>query len=255
MLSIHILISIKAFAMINPIKINNSADRQIVKSSLRPGLIALALALFSFAGFSQEWVPVYEEPKHRLVFENDHAFILNVFLPPGYESLYHEHKIDLLYVTIVGTRVWAQPYDGKRREVEVKTGDFRFSSDNHSLPQVHRVGNIGKTPFHVIGIGIKNDVSSDVEPLVGDISGMEMVIEKPHARVYRISLMPGEKTGIHQHNLPFTQVHVSAGKYYSSAGKTISAEAGEFLWQQGAKGHQYENAGNEAIEIIEMQWR
>jgi quercetin dioxygenase-like cupin family protein len=217
--------------------------------------IGLALSLSCVSVHAEKWVPVYEEPKHRLVFENDQAFILNVNLPPGYVSLYHEHKIDLLYVTIVGTRVWAQPLNGKRREVDVVTGDMRFSSDNHKLPQTHRVGNIGTTPFHVIGIGIKNDVSVDVEPLEGDTSGMEMTIEKQHARVYRISLKPGEKTGLHQHNLPFTQVHVSAGKYYSNAGKTISAEAGEFLWQDGGVSHQYENAGDKTISIVEMQWR
>ena len=241
--------------MITPDQNINLIKSQNFSSLMHIILIGLGLSLGCVSAYSEQWVPVYEEPKHRLVFENDQAFILNVYLPPDYVSLYHEHKIDLLYVTIVGTRVWAQPLNGKRREVDVVTGDMRFSSDNHKLPQIHRVGNIGSTPFHVIGIGIKNEVSPDVEPMEGDTSGMEMTMEKPHARVYRISLKPGEKTGLHQHNLPFTQVHVSAGKYYSSAGKTISAEAGEFLWQDGGKSHLFENAGDTTIEIIEMQWR
>jgi mannose-6-phosphate isomerase-like protein (cupin superfamily) len=241
--------------MTNPFKLNNLVDRRIAKSALGLSLTTLVLALFSVASFAEEWVPVYEEPKHRLVFENDQAFILNVNIPPGYTSLYHQHKIDLLYVHIVGSRVWAQPLGGNRREVDVKAGDLRFSSDNHSLPQIHRVGNLGSTPFHLIGVGIKSNVSKNIEPLEGDTSGMEMTMEKTHARVYRIVLEPGEKTGVHQHNLPFTQVHVSAAKYFSTSGKIISAEPGEFLWQESAKSHQFENAGSEAIEIVELQWR
>ena len=138
--------------------------------------IGISAAISSL--FAEDWVPVYKEPRHRLAFENDQAFILDVNLPPGYVSLYHEHKIDLLYVTIVGTKVWAEPLGGKRREADVKTGDLRFSSDNHSLPHVHRVGNIGKTPFHVIGIGIKAEKPSGVVAIEGDMDGMEMDMGK-----------------------------------------------------------------------------
>lgn len=81
------------------------------------GSIVLSLCCFTLQ--AEDWVPVYEEPRHKPVFENDHAMILNVFLPPGYVSLYHEHRLDLLYVTIVGTKVWAEPLGGERGE---KTG-------------------------------------------------------------------------------------------------------------------------------------
>jgi len=222
---------------------------------LRPLLIGLGLSLFCNTAYSEDWVPVHKEPKHRLVFENDQVMILNVNLPPGYESLYHKHQIDLLYVTIAGTKVWAQPLDGEKREVDVKTGDLRFSSDNHSLPHIHRVGNIGTSPFHVIGIGIKSDISSDAVPLEGDTKGMQLVDEKPHASVYRISLKPGEKSGLHQHNLPFTQVYLSAGKLGNDTDKPTLVEAGEYLWHDGGVSHSYENAGEETIEIIEMQSR
>lgn len=224
-------------------------------SWLRPVFTGLGLTLFCITANSEDWVPVYDEPRHRLAFENDQVMILDVNLPPGYVSLYHQHQLDLLYVTITGTQVWAQPLDGNRREADVKTGDLRFSSDNHALPHIHRVGNIGTSPFHVIGIGIKSEVSGNVVPLAGDTSGLQLAMEKPHASVYRIILKPGEKTGLHQHKLPFTQVYLSAGKLVGNAGNIAMVEAGEFLWQAGEQGHSYENAGDETIEIIEMQWR
>jgi quercetin dioxygenase-like cupin family protein len=222
---------------------------------LRPLLIGLGLSLFCTTAYAEDWVPVHKEPKHRLVLENDQVMILNVNLPSGYESLYHKHQMDLLYVTISGTRVWAQPLAGKKRVVDVKTGDLRFSSDNHSLPHIHRVGNIGTSPFHVIGIGIKSDISGDAVPIEGDTMGMQLVDEKTHASVYRIRLNPGEKSGLHQHNLPFTRVYLSAGELRSEGDKPSAVEAGEFLWQDSGISHRYENTGDQTIEIIEVQAR
>ncbi len=216
---------------------------------------SVVLSLFCSALYAEDWVPVYEEPRHKLAFENDHAMILDVNLPPGYVSLYHEHKIDLLYVTIVGTKVWAKPLGGERREADVKTGDLRFSSDNHGLPHVHRVGNIGTTPFHVIGIGIKDKISNNATALEGNTSAMALVMEKPHASVYRIHLQPGEKTGLHSHHLPYTKVYQSAGQVSDSNGNIQQVEAGDFSWQAGGERHSYENAGDNEITIIEMLWR
>ncbi len=216
---------------------------------------SLVLSLCCFALYAEDWVPVYEEPRHQLVFENDHAMILNVFLPPGYVSLYHEHRLDLLYVTIVGTKVWAEPLGGERREADVKTGDIRFSSDNHGLPHVHRVGNIGTTPFHVIGIGVRGDRPDGATALGGDTAGMTMLMEKPHASVYRIQLLPGEKTGVHTHHLPSTKVYLSAGELSDGNGNRRQVEAGDFLWQAGGETHSHANTGDNEITIIEMLWR
>ena len=221
----------------------------------RKFLCYVVMSLFCAALYAEDWIPVYEEPRHKLAFENDHAMILNVYLPPGYVSLYHEHRIDLLYVTVVGTKVWAEPLGGERREADVKTGDLRFSSDNHGLPHVHRVGNIGTTPFHVVGIGIKDRVSADTPILEGNTGAMALVMEKPHASVYRIRLQPGEKTGQHTHHLPYTRVYLSAGGVLDSDGNMQRVEAGDFLWQAGGESHGYENAGDNEITIIEMLWR
>jgi quercetin dioxygenase-like cupin family protein len=217
--------------------------------------VFLGTSASSLSASGPEWVPVYKEPKHRLALENDQAFILDVRLPPGYVSLYHEHKIDLLYVHIMGTRVWAENLGGSRREADVKTGDLRFSSDNHPLPQIHRVGVLGSRAFHVIGVGIKSEISNDVVSLEGDTRGMKPSLEKAHASVYSIKLNPGEKTGIHQHNLPFAAVHLSGGKLIVDSGEAVDIEAGEFTWHESSEGHQFENAGNEAVEIIEVLWR
>ena len=107
---------------------------------------SVVLSLICSALYGEDWLPVYEEPRHKLAFENDHAMILNVNLPPGYVSLYHEHKIDLLYVTIVGTKVWAEPLGGQRREADVKTGDFLRQAGGES----HGYENAGDNEITII---------------------------------------------------------------------------------------------------------
>ena len=223
---------------------------------MKPGVVLVPGILFMVAPvLSEEWIPVYEEPRHRLVFANDQAMILNVYIPAGDVSLYHEHRIDLLYVTVSGTTVWAQPLGGEKREAVVTTGDLRFSSDNHPLPHVHRVGNVGLTPFHVVGVGIKSGISGKEPAIEGDTSGMTLDQVKPHAGVYRIRLEPGMKSGTHTHNLPFAAVNLTAGKLLGDNGAAQSVSAGEYRWYEAGLSHHYENTGDTPVEIIEIQWR
>lgn len=225
------------------------------RSMIRPLLTYLCLSSFPITAYAQDWVPVYEEPRHRLLFENDRVMILDVNLPLGYESLYHQHLLDVLYVTISGTKVFAQPLNGKKRIADVKTGDLRFSSDNHELPHIHRVGNLGSSPFHIIGVGVKGDPLNNVEPVEGDKQGMQLVDERPNAGVYRISLKPGEKSGMHQHNLPFTRVYLSGGEVRINASAPSVVAAGDYHWEESVQSHRYENVGDETIDIIEIQSR
>jgi len=214
-----------------------------------------ALTLLDQPLYAESAIPVYEEPRHQLAYENDHARILNVNLPPGYVSLYHQHKLDMLYVTLSGSNVWAEPLGGEKRYADVETGNLRFSSDNHGLPHIHRVGNVGKTPFHLIGIAIKDKTAGLKQAISGDMQGMDLAIEKPHGHVYRITLQPGEKTGLHTHHLPFVSVNLSSGTLIDQKGQMESVSAGKYQWHDKGLTHHYENSGDEAIEIIELQWR
>ena len=216
-------------------------------------LLTAGLSLFSMV-FAEDWVPVYEEPRHHLVFENEHALVLDVNLPPGYVSLYHQHVLDVLYVTIGGSTVYAQPLGGKRRQAKVEVGDLRFSSDNHDLPHIHQVGNIGETPFHVIAVGIKDKVAGMEHPIEGDPTAITKVMARPHASVWRVNLKPGEKSGRHTHKLPFVEVFMNTARLKNRWGKTQHVEAGDFQWFPGNTTRQYENAGDDDLEIILVQW-
>jgi len=215
-------------------------------------VFCLALLLHGCTSTQESWVPVYEEPRHRLAFDNEQVRILDVNLPPGYVSLYHKHELDTMYVTISGTQVWSQPLGGEKRDADVKTGDLRFSSDNHELPHIHRVGNVGQAPFHVIGVAVKDAPLNKGLAVSGDLSGLHKADERPNAGVYRITLQPGQTSGEHTHNTAFTRVYLSSGTLRHSSGESIDVDASDFLWHPGGVTHAYENAGTEVIEIVEV---
>lgn len=223
----------------------------------KAGALCLALGpgilLSSAATGGEDWVPVYEEPRHRLVFENDEVMILDVDLPPGDVSLYHRHQLDFLYVHISGAKVWARPLGGEKRFADVPTGSLRFSSDNHELPHIHQVGNVGDTPFQLIAVGVKGAASGRADPIEGDLAKLQLVTGKRHASAWQINLAPGESSGKHRHHLPFTRVFLTGGTLREENGEMVEVKAGDYRWFPGGDSHKYENAGTEAMQIVEVQ--
>ena len=61
----------------------------------------LAYLLFITQTISaQEVVPVHQEPRHHLVYENDILQVLDVQIPVGDTTLYHTHDAPIFYVFI-----------------------------------------------------------------------------------------------------------------------------------------------------------
>ena len=72
-------------------------------------LIALALCLMPLvANATDEPVPIEQEPRHQLRFENKHVRFFDVELEPGYESRYHWHRSDGVFVNIFSAATIAQ---------------------------------------------------------------------------------------------------------------------------------------------------
>ncbi len=52
------------------------------------------LVLGSATASAQSAVPIEQEPAHRLVLQNEHVRVFDVWLPPGADSLWHVHRYD-----------------------------------------------------------------------------------------------------------------------------------------------------------------
>jgi hypothetical protein len=105
------------------------------------------------SGTETDPVPVEEEPHHRIVFENQYVRVLEVILQPGENALYHTHSLDNVSVQIGEAELGQQPAGEEWKKKAAKDGEVGFR-DGTKHPYTHRVGNMGKTVFHVLDIEI-----------------------------------------------------------------------------------------------------
>ena len=101
-----------------------------------------------------DWVMVYEEPRHRLVFEKDDVRIISVNIPVGDTSMFHLHDVPTVYVAINGALMQNQnrgsEWDDPNPEWIRKPGEILYREDYLAKPLNHRVKNIGEQPFRRI---------------------------------------------------------------------------------------------------------
>ncbi len=109
-----------------------------------PRLLALPLCLMPLvANAADDPVPIEQEPRHRLKFENEHVRFFDVELEPGYESRYHWHRSDGVLVT----RVILHP--GER--IDMTPAGFKWRQQ----AQTTKLVNTGQFVFHGVDIRLK----------------------------------------------------------------------------------------------------
>ena len=97
-------------------------------------------------------LPVYREPRHRLVFENAFVRLLDVRIPPGDTSRYHVHASRQIGVLIENGRTWAQQSGRPAESPDSVAIPIGTVADNarDTLPLTHRVGNGDRVAFHFV---------------------------------------------------------------------------------------------------------
>jgi hypothetical protein len=158
-------------------------------------LLLWPLWLAPLAGAADEPIPIEQEPRHRLRFENEHVRFFDVELEPGYESRYHWHHSDGVFVNISSSPTIAQDL-GKEpvRRGERAIGETYFI-DYGARPKAHRVSNPGSTPYHVIDAEILGGCGT-ADP-VAEGPNQTLLIDNARVFVTRIILHPGESTELY----------------------------------------------------------
>ena len=107
---------------------------------------------------AQAPVPVYREPHHRLVLEAGPVRVIDVDIQPGDTTQFHIHDSPILLV-----RVAISPVDIQNLGAEWGGAGARKLSNSHPgaidldtsyalRPITHRIANIGRTSFRLIGV-------------------------------------------------------------------------------------------------------
>ena len=227
-----------------------------MKTRSIPLIILLVLsAMLRIAAAAPTVVPVYKEPRHRLVYEKGNIRIINVSIPAGDTSLYHHHQNPTLFVMLSGALMRNQNLGGKWTDpspnMVTKVGAFVFM--DYPKPQDHRVQNIDHQSFQAIGVINAGPGSNSTATLA-----QKPEVDNHWFNGYRFKLAPGAETAVHHHAFPVFIVQVGKGdsvvmeRGYPTAEKTVSGN-----WSVHAAGvdHRLRNIGKTEVELIEIEMK
>ncbi|GAB3093344.1 hypothetical protein G8770_06380 [Aestuariicella hydrocarbonica] len=224
--------------------------KQILQGPLTLGLLAAALlgcsasptaTVASPASTAQAPVmPVEQEPRHTIVFENDQLRVYDVNLQPGEETAFHEHRNDLLTVVLIASKVANQTLGQAEKIDQAPSGVLVYSPYQTQGPFRHRVMASQGQPFHVLGIGLKGDNHGAAEVLLGRPD--EPSFRFPQGQVQRLTLAPGAMAQVQG-----LMIALDAGRLSSS---TSSLSPGHLWWQEPGS---LRNQGDAPIRLLQLQ--
>ena len=203
-------------------------------------------------------VPVYEEPRHRPVYQNRYVRVLDVRVPAGDTTGYHVHADRNVGVVISGARTWAQPPRGSPSAAGLPDSvGAVFENWKQPLPYTHRVGNADTVAFHYVVGDFLAPSGVDAPPLP-ETSATRLVSEGVLARVYRVVLAPGASAGVHSHAAPGLTVQVTAAAPEDAGGSPAAhggSGPGAWHWRDAGYRHSLRNAGAASVTLVEIDWR
>jgi quercetin dioxygenase-like cupin family protein len=207
------------------------------------------------AGF-QSAVPVGQEPRHHVKFQNKYVRVIDAVLPVGDATLFHTHSVDNIPVVISGGKLRTELMGGDTRDSSVVTGGISFAEASYT----HRITNTGDTPLRFIDAEVRASPGSPANaPSLERVPGHTLALENQQVRIYRIVLDPGQSTGKHTHHLSGLSVSVSGGKvsFEREAKKTeiINFKPGDFRWNSGPLTHSLRNTGSTRFEAFDIEWK
>ena len=140
-------------------------------------------------------------------------------------------------------------------ETEAKLGDVAF----RKAPYVHRTMSIGTTAFHNIAIEILASPGKSANPSqTNEKTGRTPMIDNERVRVYKISLGPGESTGMQTYpaldlHVAFTASKIESLRKGQNKPTNNTVSAGEFSWQQDGVTRSIKNVGTTRFEAVEIE--
>jgi quercetin dioxygenase-like cupin family protein len=178
--------------------------------------------------FDPDAIPVEKEPHHHLVFTNAFVRVVDVRLPPGYQSLKHSHLGDNVTITIAPGR---DDPEGRAR-----VGRVGFSNGRYS----HVVTNSGPLEQHYVNVEILTSGAKATDSR--EIPAHKLELENDKVRVYRVTLASGQSMAGHRHGHGWLAVTVSG-----------AADPGAFVWHDAGASEALSNSGINSLEIVEVE--
>ena len=133
--------------------------RYVISASLF--VLACALAQPASAQLEDTPVPMDKASFHIPIFSNDYVIMLNINIPPSYDSGYHTHYADSVSVNLSPASRTGQIYGSSEvtpagTPGDGRTGRVNFTDVTNTGLRTHKATNIGPTPFRNVSFILKN---------------------------------------------------------------------------------------------------
>jgi hypothetical protein len=217
-------------------------------------------------------VPLYQEPRHHVVYDSPSMRIHDIQIPPGDTTLFHTHDTAILYVPIAASRTRSQvlgaewggggaaaaPAAAVPAPVEpARPGKVNSNVTYVEKPYTHRVNNVGATVFRLVGIANRTGGATADSDDVSGLSAAPELVNKWY-RAHRLALKVGQATPAHRHAAPVVVVMQTVGTASSAVEGAVWTPLngpGDFARHDGAGMHVVQNVGPGEVELVEIEVR
>jgi len=201
-------------------------------------------------------VPAHREPRHHLVYENAFARVMEVRTAAGDTTGWHLHADRMFSVVIAGARTWDQ-WAGRAPEPAPSLTVGAVFDNGGWIPYTHRVGNVDTVTFQYVVAEVRRRTGITAPALQG-VSHLALKHDSAGARVYRITLAPGEATASHRHAAPGLTIQIGAGRVRTEGTKPrqsgAARGAGAWTWRAAGHTHLVRNVGTVPVHVVEIDW-
>lgn len=201
-------------------------------------------------------LPAREEPRHKVVLENDHVRVLDVQIPAGEATLFHTHDIASVIVYLTTSTNESQTLgETKWTPRTIGPGDSRYAAYDVK-PLTHRVRNPGPGLFHVYDIELRHAPRTADAFALPDSPALRERWQENAARSLTLRLAAGG----HRTFAPSACAHLLIGIAGTLTVATPNAapralRATEFSFQPARTGFLLSNGASEPLEAVVLELR
>lgn len=207
-------------------------------------------------------VPVEGASYHVPVFSNDVATVMRVYIPAGRYSDYHTH--DAEQVSVVVEPYAPESFSQKLGETtamvrgNITPGHTGYYS--YPPPLIHRAGNPGKLPAHIIVTTLKKRTPAGFKTLARDVAGYLQEFDNSLARAWRLQLKPGGTAPEITQVAPALRIVIDNDAEIAeiSPGKRdryIYLRKGDVYWLDPGQTRAIKNVGSTPLHLAEVEFK
>jgi hypothetical protein len=191
-----------------------------------------------------------QEPLHRQVLNTGFVLARDVQVLPGSGTLYHLHDHDSVMVALdsgdVPQEIPAEQTPGHR----VIAGGSIYYKGYASKHYIHKINNVGDTPFRIIEILLLKDRQGLTLEKLGD--GWTSVIDNDRVRVSKVTVQPGATLAAAPFKGPHLYLATTDGTY-AVGDLEMDVKRGTMLPDSTAKPEVISNRGATPMDLVVLE--